>query len=184
MQTILTVVHLFLAIGLIGLVLIQHGKGADAGAAFGSGASSTVFGAQGSGSFLSRSTGVIAALFFITSMALAYFASQVGEPGGLMTDVEDGIVIEEVTAPPPPASEVPVVPGVAPQPVVRGVDIPVVPGVVTAVQVQGSDKVEAPSMVQEPVQVDVQGSGASATPLVVEPPVQEAVPAETEAKQE
>ena len=88
MQLILTVLHLMLAIGLVGLILIQHGKGADAGAAFGSGASATVFGAQGSGSFLTRSTAVIATLFFLTSMALAYFASQVGEPQGLMDDVE------------------------------------------------------------------------------------------------
>jgi preprotein translocase subunit SecG len=89
MQTILTVLHLFLALGLIGLVLIQHGKGADMGAAFGSGASSTVFGARGSGNFLSRSTAVLATVFFLTSMALAYFASQVGEPEGLMDAVEE-----------------------------------------------------------------------------------------------
>ncbi len=88
MQTILNVLHLFLAIGLVGLVLIQHGKGADAGAAFGSGASATVFGARGSGNFLSRATAVLATLFFLTSMALAYFASQVGEPEGLMEGVE------------------------------------------------------------------------------------------------
>ncbi len=88
MQLSLTVFHLLLAIGLIGLILIQHGKGADAGAAFGSGASSTVFGARGSGSFLTRVTAVLATLFFLTSMALAYFASQVGEPEGLMEGVE------------------------------------------------------------------------------------------------
>jgi len=89
MQLILTVLHLVLAIGLIALVLLQHGKGADAGAAFGSGASSTVFGAQGSGSFLSRSTAVIATLFFVTSIALAYFAARVGEePGGLMEGID------------------------------------------------------------------------------------------------
>jgi preprotein translocase subunit SecG len=88
MQLILTVLHLVLAIGLITLVLLQHGKGADAGAAFGSGASSTVFGAQGSGNFLSRSTAIIAMLFFLTSMALAYFAVRVGEPEGLMDGIE------------------------------------------------------------------------------------------------
>ena len=95
MQLILTVLHLVLAIGLITLVLLQHGKGADAGAAFGSGASSTVFGAQGSGSFLSRSTGIIAILFFLTSIALAYFAARVGEPEGLM----DGLDTPSPTAP-------------------------------------------------------------------------------------
>jgi preprotein translocase subunit SecG len=76
MQTILVVSHLFLAIGLIGLILIQHGKGADMGAAFGSGASGTVFGAKGSASFLTRLTAALATLFFITSMVMAYFASQ------------------------------------------------------------------------------------------------------------
>ena len=131
MQTILTVLHLFLALGLIGLILIQHGRGADAGAAFGSGASATVFGARGSGSFLSRATAVMAALFFVTSMVLAYFASQVGEPGGLMTDAEDAVVIEEVAQ--PPASEVPVVPAPAPQPAVQGVPMPVVPGAIPQV---------------------------------------------------
>ena len=88
MQLILTVLHLLLAIGLIALILIQHGRGADAGAAFGSGASATVFGARGSASFLSRTTGILAALFFLTSMAMAYFAAQVGEPKGLMDNVE------------------------------------------------------------------------------------------------
>jgi preprotein translocase subunit SecG len=109
MQTILTVFHLFLAIGLVGLVLIQHGRGADAGAAFGSGASATVFGARGSASFLSRATGVLAALFFLTSMAMAYFASLKDQSKGLM----EGVHAPAVPAP-APAQEVPVVPVPAP----------------------------------------------------------------------
>jgi len=109
MQTVLNVFHLFLAIGLVGLVLIQHGKGADAGAGFGSGASATVFGARGSGSFLSRATAALATLFFLTSMALAYFASQVEQPEGLMEDVQA------------PAAPVPV-------PVETQQDVPIVPG--------------------------------------------------------
>lgn len=67
--------HVLLALALIVLILLQHGKGADAGAAFGSGASSTVFGSQGSGSFMSRATKWLAILFFITSGTLAYLAS-------------------------------------------------------------------------------------------------------------
>ncbi len=106
MQTILTVVHLFLALGLIGLVLIQHGKGADMGAAFGSGASATVFGARGSGNFLSRTTAILAALFFVTSMVLAYYASQVGEPVGLM-DQFDQVPVAPVPAAPTRQPEVP-----------------------------------------------------------------------------
>ncbi|NEX15251.1 MAG: preprotein translocase subunit SecG [Halochromatium sp.] len=101
MQLILTVLHLVLAIGLIALVLLQHGKGADAGAAFGSGASSTVFGAQGSGSFLSRSTAIIATLFFLTSIALAYFAARVSEPDGLM----EGIDVSVPVSPRPEAQD-------------------------------------------------------------------------------
>lgn len=86
MQTVLTVLHLLLALGLVGLVLIQHGKGADAGAAFGSGASATVFGSRGSANFLSRMTAVIAVAFFATSLTLAYFAMQTGREAGLMLE--------------------------------------------------------------------------------------------------
>ncbi|MEJ2345423.1 MAG: preprotein translocase subunit SecG [Gammaproteobacteria bacterium] len=76
MQTILLVIHVLLAIALIALILMQHGKGADAGAAFGSGASATVFGARGSASFLSRVTAVLATLFFVVSLALAILANR------------------------------------------------------------------------------------------------------------
>lgn len=72
MHTFLVVVQVIVAIGLIGLVLLQHGKGADAGAAFGSGASGTVFGSRGSANFLSRATAWLATVFFATSLALAY----------------------------------------------------------------------------------------------------------------
>tara|TARA_Y100001960_G_scaffold324292_1_gene404412 strand:- start:1923 stop:2282 length:360 start_codon:yes stop_codon:yes gene_type:complete len=75
MQTIILTIHIILSIALIVLILVQHGKGADAGAAFGSGASSTVFGARGSATFLTKLTTVIALIFFITSLSLAYFAS-------------------------------------------------------------------------------------------------------------
>ncbi len=94
MQTILTVFHLFLAIGLVGLILIQHGRGADAGAAFGSGASATVFGAQGSGSFLSRTTAILAALFFVTSIVMAYYAQRIEAPKGLMEGGAGAIQLE------------------------------------------------------------------------------------------
>lgn len=107
MQTILVVVHLLLAIGVVTLVLVQHGKGADAGAAFGSGASGTVFGARGSGSFLSRTTGILATLFFVTSMALAYYSSQSGQKTALMDKVTEPRV---VPAPVVPSSDVPVAP--------------------------------------------------------------------------
>lgn len=74
MESIVIIVHVVLAIAIIGLVLIQQGKGADAGASFGGGSSQTVFGASGSGNFLTRMTGIMAGLFFVTSFALAVFA--------------------------------------------------------------------------------------------------------------
>lgn len=68
-------IHILVAIAIIGLVLMQHGKGADMGAAFGSGASGSLFGATGSANFLSRATGILAAIFFVTSLTLAYIGS-------------------------------------------------------------------------------------------------------------
>ena len=76
MANVLLVVQVLAACGLIALVLLQHGKGADAGAGFGAGASGTVFGARGSASFFSRATAVLATVFFVTSLALAYLSSQ------------------------------------------------------------------------------------------------------------
>jgi preprotein translocase subunit SecG len=108
METILVVVHLLLAIALVGLVLIQHGKGADMGAAFGSGASATVFGSAGAGSFLSRTTGILAALFFVTSLALAYFAMQKGEKESLMKAEQAApAAVEQPAQAPAPAAPVP-----------------------------------------------------------------------------
>lgn len=75
LYSILVAVDVLLAIGIIGLVLIQHGKGADVGAAFGSGASGTVFGARGSATFLTRATAILATLFFANSLLLAYLAT-------------------------------------------------------------------------------------------------------------
>ncbi|MBT8445118.1 MAG: preprotein translocase subunit SecG [Gammaproteobacteria bacterium] len=70
------IAHVLISAGIIGLVLLQRGKGADAGAAFGSGASGTVFGARGSSNFLSRTTAILATAFFITSLSLAYLGSR------------------------------------------------------------------------------------------------------------
>jgi preprotein translocase subunit SecG len=76
METLVVVIHVIAAIAIIALVLLQQGKGADAGAAFGSGASQTVFGSAGSGNFLTRSTTIAAIIFFATSLTLAIFARQ------------------------------------------------------------------------------------------------------------
>ena len=81
----LLVVHLLVALALVGMVLLQHGKGADMGAAFGSGASGSLFGATGSANFLSRTTGVLAVVFFLTSLSLAYMmASKPKSTGSIM----------------------------------------------------------------------------------------------------
>ena len=86
MQTLIVVIHVIVAIVIVGLVLLQQGKGADAGASFGAGASQTVFGASGSGNFLVKATTFAATIFFITSLSLAIFARNergIGNNAGL-----------------------------------------------------------------------------------------------------
>jgi preprotein translocase subunit SecG len=84
MYQVIIVIHVLLGLGVIGLVLMQQGKGADAGAAFGSGSAGSVFGAQGAASFLSRSTAILASLFFSTSLALAVINGHKGTEHDLM----------------------------------------------------------------------------------------------------
>ena len=89
-QTIVLIAHTVIALLIIVLVLLQRGKGADAGAAFGSGASSTVFGSQGSSNFFSRTTAILAASFFISSLSLAYLSSQQADtPDSLIESIVD-----------------------------------------------------------------------------------------------
>jgi len=84
--TLVLVVHVLAALGVIGLVLLQHGKGADVGAAFGSGASGSLFGATGSANFLSRTTAILVAVFFLSSLGLAYLANVKPRTGGSVMD--------------------------------------------------------------------------------------------------
>jgi preprotein translocase subunit SecG len=84
METLVLVIHILAALALVGLILLQHGKGADVGAAFGSGASGSLFGASGSANFLSRTTAIIAVIFFVTSLGLTYFSSRKTEHKGVM----------------------------------------------------------------------------------------------------
>ncbi|RMH84140.1 preprotein translocase subunit SecG [Pseudomonas sp. AOB-7] len=122
LETVIVVLHLLGAIGVVVLVLLQQGKGADAGASFGSGASATVFGSQGSSTFLSKFTAILATGFFITSLGLAFFAkekadamTQVGLPDPAVLEVqqkpaaEDVPVLEE-QAPATDSSDVPEAP--------------------------------------------------------------------------
>ncbi len=105
LQKSVLITHTLIALLIIVLVLLQRGKGADAGAAFGAGASGTVFGARGSGSFFSRATAVCATAFFITSLSLAYLSSQnSAAPSSL---IDDAPVAEEALA--APASDMPTV---------------------------------------------------------------------------
>jgi len=121
LQDIFAIVHILICVGLVGLILIQHGKGADAGAAFGGGASGTVFGSQGSTSFLSRTTAVLATLFFVTCLTLAYFSIQRIEPKSALESVQPsteestiptGSELPQVDTPATPAedNEIPAVP--------------------------------------------------------------------------
>jgi len=107
-EILILLVHVIAAVGVIGLVLLQHGKGADMGAAFGSGSSGSLFGASGSANFLSRTTGVLAAVFFLTSMGLTYVTSHKPQQASVM----DTHKIEQPATPSPAQS-----PGAANKPV-------------------------------------------------------------------
>ena len=89
-------VHVLAGLGMIGLILMQHGKGADMGAAFGSGASGSLFGASGSANFLSRTTAVLATVFFITTLSLAYLS---GKTPKAPSSVMEGVPVSTETAP-------------------------------------------------------------------------------------
>ncbi len=103
LETVVVVLHLLGALGVVALVLLQQGKGADAGASFGAGASNTVFGGQGSSTFLSKFTAILAACFFITSLGLGYFAkekahqlTQVGLPDPAVLEVKQKPATDDV----------------------------------------------------------------------------------------
>ncbi|MGD8324749.1 MAG: preprotein translocase subunit SecG [Gammaproteobacteria bacterium] len=124
LQTIVLFCHLAVALLIIGLVLLQRGKGADAGTGFGAGASGTVFGARGSASFFSRATALLATVFFMTSLALAWLAGQSTEPASILDSLEEPAGIS-----------------IAP-PIATGADeggLPAVPGQVPAGAAEGSD---------------------------------------------
>lgn len=96
MYNVIIVIHVLLGLGIIGLIMIQQGKGADAGASFGSGSSGSVFGSQGAGSFLTRMTSIFAALFFTTSLGLAVLNSHQGAAYDLMSQPEPASVEAEI----------------------------------------------------------------------------------------
>ena len=126
METIVVVVHVIVAIGIVGLVLLQQGKGADAGASFGAGSSQTVFGASGTGNFLVRATTVGATIFFITSLSLAVFAKNQSSLGGAANSpLANEALLQEAAA--PIVSDVPQLDAV-PLPSFDEEDVPSLPG--------------------------------------------------------
>ncbi len=100
MEQIILIVHVLIAISIIGLILLQQGKGADMGASFGSGGSQTVFGSQGSGNLLTRATAVLATTFFITSFGMAIFAKDKAQSVGDV-DIPIPAIEQQVTSPEP-----------------------------------------------------------------------------------
>ena len=133
MNTLLTVVlaiQMLTALAMIGLILVQHGKGADMGAAFGSGGSGSLFGASGSANFLSRTTAVLAAVFFAATLMLAYFGNARPQTG---TSVLEGTAS---TAPAPVAPGAGLIPGTAvPAPMSGAVAVPPAPAASGAGQI-------------------------------------------------
>ena len=122
METLILVIHVLVALAIVGLVLIQHGKGADVGAAFGGGASGSLFGATGSANFLSRATAILAAVFFLTSLGLTYFSSRKTEHKGVMATQPAPATPGEIPVPGgPPGQAAPAVPAQpAPAPAAEG----------------------------------------------------------------
>jgi preprotein translocase subunit SecG len=136
--TIVLAVQMLTAIGMIGLILLQHGKGADMGAAFGSGASGSLFGATGSANFLSRTTAILAAVFFACTLLLAYFSHSVAP-----TAATGGSVLER-TAPVPaapaasaasPAGQIPAGPTGVPSTSAPAAAVPAAPAASGAAQI-------------------------------------------------
>ena len=120
LRAILMVLQVFSSVAIIGLVLLQRGKGADAGAGFGAGASGTVFGARGASTALSRATAIFAAIFMINSLALAYMGTRAAAPQKTILDVATGTRTAPAGSPAPGRSPVPAAPAreraPAPQP--------------------------------------------------------------------
>jgi len=138
MQQVLTILQILVSVALVGLVLLQQGKGADAGAAFGSGGSGTIFGSRGSASFLSRATAVLAAVFFCNSIALAYMSVRSTEPQSITERF--GISTEAPTSTEP-----------VPEPGTFVTDVPDLPAADGEKTVnQSSDVPAVPESVEEP----------------------------------
>ena len=126
-ETILFVLQVVVAITLCGLILLQHGKGADMGAAFGSGSSGSLFGAAGSANFLSRTTAILAAVFFLTSLGLTYLGMGHSKSGGVQGVMQEAPATKSVEGAPAAPAASPAVPAPAtpaPAPASKAGDVP------------------------------------------------------------
>jgi preprotein translocase subunit SecG len=124
MYQAITILHVLVALAIIGLVMIQRGRGADAGAGFGGGSSNTFFGARGAATFLSKTTAIMAAVFFSTSLALAYLADHKDNKSG---DIMDAPASKEAPSDLPPTGAGPVPSPVTPSDVPQSRDVPSAP---------------------------------------------------------
>jgi preprotein translocase subunit SecG len=129
--TIVLAVQMLTALGMIGLILVQHGKGADMGAAFGSGGSGSLFGASGSANFLSRTTAVLAGIFFVCTLALAYFGNLRAPESGSVLDRAGAVA----PAPAPAASGAALIPGTSPAAPAASAAVPAAPAASGAAQI-------------------------------------------------
>ena len=124
MQTLVLVLHILAAVGIVVLVLLQHGKGADMGAAFGSGSAGSLFGSAGAANFLSRTTAVLAAVFFATSLGLTYFTSSTKSSGVLQHLETPGTAPGAAKTEVKPAAPAPSAPAPAGKPAEKSTEIP------------------------------------------------------------
>jgi preprotein translocase subunit SecG len=162
MYQLIIIVHVLLGLGVVGLILMQQGKGADAGAAF-AGGSGSVFGAQGAASFLSRTTAILAALFFTTSLGLAMLSGYENKPDDLMEQPEIETLVEDVPlmgTNKPSAESTPVI--------TPANDTPIVPAAIEETNISADEPIDTVPVVETVV---------NETPQVVEPiaPVVESV---------
>src|SRR5450432_1680404 len=131
-ESVLLALHVIVAVSLIGFVLLQHGKGADMGAAFGSGSSGSLFGAAGSANFLSRTTAILAAVFFLTSLGLTYLGTTHARSGimqqGVMQDAPVTKAVDGTAPVPAPTAAPGTAPATAP-PTTPAVPAPATPAV-------------------------------------------------------
>jgi preprotein translocase subunit SecG len=120
MHTLVVVLHVLAAVAIVVLVLLQHGKGADMGAAFGSGSAGSLFGSSGAANFLSRSTGILAAVFFVTSLGLTFLATSPSKSGGVTQSIQTDTKKSESK----PAAPAPSTPAPSGDPASKSTEIP------------------------------------------------------------